>query len=348
MEVSSDPRANEQKLNTQSGQFVGDTTPLISVIVPVYNVAPYLRRCIDSLLAQTFSNFELILVDDGSTDGSSQICDEYGNEEKNKKTRVSVIHQPNAGVSAARNRGMEAARGYYISFVDADDWVEPRFLEAFAKAADEREPDIVVQGFVDHEDLPMTWPASLYSTHEELCSHLFEMEQRHLIGYVWNKVFRHAVIQEHQLRFDPTIPIGEDFVFVMTYLRYSRSLAVTPHVGYHYFFSGDKVYSFTALNKRLDCFHDLLPSLTSMPATVKEAFLLKEFQFSLYILHVLYREFQPYHERQTFLRKVRAYPHDCKTISLFSLKHPYSWLAMIVVYLPVSISDIVLRMIYRR
>lgn len=111
---------------------------LISVIIPVYNVAPYLRRCVDSLLKQTYRDFELILVDDGSTDGSSAICDDYRQayppslrKEGRGDIIITAIHQKNAGVSAARNRGIAEARGEYISFVDADYWVEPRFLQAF-------------------------------------------------------------------------------------------------------------------------------------------------------------------------------------------------------------------------
>lgn len=94
-------------------------TQKISVIVPVYNVEKYLSRCIDSIISQTFSDFELILVDDGSTDSSGKICDEYGK----KDGRVKVIHKRNGGLSSARNCGLENAKGNYICFVDSDDWI---------------------------------------------------------------------------------------------------------------------------------------------------------------------------------------------------------------------------------
>ena len=99
--------------------------PLISVIVPVYNVEPYLRECVDSILGQSFSDFELILVDDGSPDKCGKICDEYAE----KDSRVRVIHQQNGGLSAARNTGIDAAKGEYLTFVDSDDMVHPLFLE---------------------------------------------------------------------------------------------------------------------------------------------------------------------------------------------------------------------------
>ena len=95
------------------------TTPVLSIIVPVYNVEKYLARCIDSILAQTFTDFELILVDDGSTDNSGEICDEYAG----KDPRIIVIHKENGGVSSARNHGLDIARGEYITFVDSDDQI---------------------------------------------------------------------------------------------------------------------------------------------------------------------------------------------------------------------------------
>lgn len=99
--------------------------PLISIIVPVYKVEPYLRKCVDSILAQTYTNIEVILIDDGSPDGCPAICDEYAE----KDSRVVVIHQENAGVSAARNAGLEIAKGDCIGFVDSDDWIEPDMYE---------------------------------------------------------------------------------------------------------------------------------------------------------------------------------------------------------------------------
>ena len=114
--------------------------PKISVIVPVYNVEQYLPRCIDSILNQTFTDFELLLIDDGSTDGSGAICDEYAR----KDSRIRVFHKENGGVSSARNLGLYNAKGKYIAFIDADDWVESRSLPAFVKALEKCESDVVL------------------------------------------------------------------------------------------------------------------------------------------------------------------------------------------------------------
>ena len=118
--------------------------PKVTVIVPVYNVEQYLRRCIDSILAQTFGDLELILVDDGSADSSGVICDAYAE----KDSRVKVIHQKNSGVSAARNTGLDAAEGEYIAFVDSDDHVDPDYLAALLQT----KADLVICGAILQKD----------------------------------------------------------------------------------------------------------------------------------------------------------------------------------------------------
>ena len=116
--------------------------PLISVIIPMYNGAKYLHKCVDSLLAQTYTNLEIILVDDGSTDESVQMCDELAQREQ----RIRVIHQANGGISVARNTGIKAAKGEYISFIDVDDWVAPIFIETLWKAVRKYQAPIVAVG----------------------------------------------------------------------------------------------------------------------------------------------------------------------------------------------------------
>ena len=124
-------------------------TPLISVIIPVYNVEKYLRKCVDSFLTQTYQNLEIILVDDGSRDTCARICDEYGKKYDN----IRVIHQENGGVSSARNAGIKAARGKYIAFTDGDDWVESNFIKALWQTANKYHAPMAIVGrcFVLHD-----------------------------------------------------------------------------------------------------------------------------------------------------------------------------------------------------
>ena len=114
--------------------------PKVSVIVPVYNVEPYLRQCLDSIVSQTLKDIEIILIDDGSTDGSGEICDEYKREDH----RIRVIHKVNEGLSAARNDGIDASTAPYIMFVDGDDWVEPEFCETPCRVASNNKADLVL------------------------------------------------------------------------------------------------------------------------------------------------------------------------------------------------------------
>lgn len=121
---------------------------LISVIIPVYNVENYLRECVDSVLNQTYQNFEIILVDDGSTDGSPTICDEYATSDE----RIRVIHQSNGGLSVARNNGLQASSGDYVYFLDSDDWIEPSSLEVLLECAKERRAQVVFFDALSFED----------------------------------------------------------------------------------------------------------------------------------------------------------------------------------------------------
>ena len=127
--------------------------PLLSVIVPAYNVESYLEQCVDSILKQTFTDFELILVDDGSPDRCPQICDSYAK----KDTRVQVIHKENGGLVSARKAGLIASMGTYVTYVDGDDWIEPDMYEVLLTAAIGQEADMVVSGLL-HDDGKQTTP----------------------------------------------------------------------------------------------------------------------------------------------------------------------------------------------
>ena len=119
-------------------------TPIISIIVPVYKVEQYLRRCLDSVQNQIFTDWECILIDDGSPDNSGQICDEYAQKDE----RFRVIHQENAGVSAARNAGLDSAKGEWIGFVDSDDWIEPEMYQFLYTNAIDKKADVIICGYV--------------------------------------------------------------------------------------------------------------------------------------------------------------------------------------------------------
>lgn len=192
--------------------------PEISIIVPVYKVEKYLHRCADSILAQTFTDFELILVDDGSPDNCGAICDEYAA----KDNRVRVIHKANGGVSSARNVGLDAAIGKYIMFCDSDDWTEPFWVEELYKTAEEH-PDMCVV-------------ANMWSVtgEEEICKPIgktetsktaktyYEIWENGVSPYTPNKIYRRDIIESNRLRFDPAIKLSEDLAFNLEYQEIIR------------------------------------------------------------------------------------------------------------------------------
>ena len=171
--------------------------PKISVIVPVYKVEDYLCRCIDSILAQTFTDFELILVDDGSPDNCGVICDEY----EQKDSRVRVIHQQNQGQAAARNRAVAEANGEWIHFVDSDDMIHPQMLEVLYCAVIENDANIGMCGAIESEEIPDTFystpnrHAIVRDMDEETMEDLLEHGE-HRYWVVWGKLIKKGIIQK--------------------------------------------------------------------------------------------------------------------------------------------------------
>lgn len=159
----------------------------LSIIIPIYKVEPYLHKCINSILAQTFADFELILVDDGSPDKCGEICDEYAKRD----TRIKVIHKENGGVSAARNAGLEIAQGEYIGFVDSDDYIEKDMYEILYKLSKEYDADIVECGFSivkEDEVKPILTNTNIITGDKLLALHLLAKHWAHCLS--WNKIYK--------------------------------------------------------------------------------------------------------------------------------------------------------------
>lgn len=226
--------------------------PLLSIIVPIYNVEKLLSRCIDSILAQTFRDFELILVDDGSPDACGKICDEYAEREK----RIRVIHKKNGGLSDARNAGLEIASGKYIGFVDSDDFVRPQMYEKMLDIAHETGAEIVACGieYVDEDNCSSgTWPLiediTIYSR-EEFIEAFFPKTRLELSACVWNKIYVRDIFTT--IRF-PVDHIYEDtFIQLETYDK-CKLIAITPEPFYSYYSSRpDSIMNCHYNVKRLD------------------------------------------------------------------------------------------------
>lgn len=215
----------------------------VSIIVPIYNVATYLVQCVNSIRNQTYKSWELILVDDGSTDESGQLCEKFAEED----ARIKVIHIQNSGVSTARNVGIENAEGKYIAFVDGDDWIEPDMYEKLIIPMNDG-ADIVfcrfvreyLSGTVQHiEKNLQTLVKYPYDFRQIVYEYELQNQDRQTLsntvfGSVCRSLFRKKVIDRQKIKFPAHVKIAEDRLFLMEYLLYCQYAAMVDFYGYHY------------------------------------------------------------------------------------------------------------------
>lgn len=216
---------------------------MFSVIVPIYNTEPYLRKCVDSILGQTYQDFELILVDNGSADGCPAICDGYARQD----SRVRVIHKEHGALTSSRNAGLAIARGIYACYVDSDDWVENTYMETVTRYAEEfSQPDAILFGSTAEfgarsERMDMFTADGYYSRErlerEILPYMMMDRELPYLRGRVfqapWNKVFKRELLEEHHCR-DERISQAEDISFVYECVYFANSAYFCQEALYHY------------------------------------------------------------------------------------------------------------------
>ncbi len=219
---------------------------MISIIMPVYNVELYLNRCVDSILAQTYDDWELLLINDGSTDHSGEICESYANRDK----RIHVIHKENGGVSAARNIGLNEYKGDYVAFFDSDDWIEPQMLERMMNAIENNKADIAacdVYNVCIQEN----------GKYKRVCGKKWGDLQKNAVlqgedvihqimfksATLWNKIFCRELIGDNQ--FDTDMTYAEDTDFLFRVVKKVKKCVFLPYIGYNYVYnrSGNVVSS---------------------------------------------------------------------------------------------------------
>lgn len=299
----------------------------ISVIVPVYNVEKYIKRCVESILAQTVSDFELILVNDGSTDSTLEICQSYAHDD----CRVSVLNKSRGGVSSARNLGLKIAKGDWIAFIDADDWIDNGYLEALLKNS--LHSDFVISGFqyvlqqdgkLENSDVITASLSPMLSYDELFCL-------PHLMSTPWGKLFSASLIREHSLMFDEKMKMGEDTCFVCSYLCHTRNVCFTEYAGYKYLYgavaelgvkykmsTSDFVYHFTHIVGSLERVSQTFG--ISMDNSIENE---KKFFFHLYIeilKHLGYGELNGYVKEMQHLGILQFLPQSMSPKKVFLLK----------------------------
>lgn len=239
-----------------------NTIPQISVIVPIYNVEKYLSQCIESVLSQTFSNFELLLIDDGSSDDSGNICDRYAQND----SRIRVYHQSNQGVSAARNFGIEHALCEWLCLIDSDDYLDSDYLAVFMTQGHLTEDCLNLQGWqcIDEkgETVKTIQYPSIFSEMSKIAETIVNY-QAFSNNAPWAKLFNRNVIKRHQLCFPTQLPVREDAVFSYNYRMCITSIQLLPTSSYHYRLPQKRI-TLSHFNHKPEvflCIRELLPPL---------------------------------------------------------------------------------------
>lgn len=210
---------------------------MISVIVPIYNIKLYLEKCIQSIIGQSYSELEIILVDDGSTDGSEYICDKYASLDN----RIKVIHKPNRGLVSARKAGLKSSTGEYVIYVDGDDWIEPDLCENMLKEMLDSGADLVDANYY------MDMGQEVVSMHSNISYGIYDVEEIiplmlcdenfnecRLKAFLWSKMFKRELLEKVQYTVDERITFGEDVAVTYPYVLQCKKISILNYSGYHY------------------------------------------------------------------------------------------------------------------
>lgn len=211
---------------------------MVSVIIPVYNAEKYIKRCLDSVLAQSYRNFEVLLIDDGSTDNSGRICDEY----RFRDNRIRVIHNKNCGVAATRNVGIREAQGDYIAFVDSDDYIDPDMLEIMVTRVKKFNSDIVMCNYFTDKGGKITKAKMNYKevydgadiVKNELL-YLYYTDYHNGLYSLCNKLIKKSIYSANDILFDESLKRGEDAWFVFQCLKHCKRVDYIPEAFYYYY-----------------------------------------------------------------------------------------------------------------
>ena len=277
--------------------------PLISIIVPVYNAEQYLEKCVNSIINQTYTNLEIILVDDGSPDNCGTICDEWAK----KDSRIKVIHEKNSGQSIARNAGLDNATGEYVGFIDSDDTVEPEMFEDLYNA-------------IDGVDLAICGHSLVYEDKVESVStgNIIELDKeglwREVFGKlnnaVWNKLFKRELIND--LRFDLRFAHGEDLIFNLLYLEGAKTGRLVDKALYNYYKRNDSITTGKFTSRKLlevDSKEEALSLIRKLYPSMERTALKYCFRARMNVMRHIYKEKLQNNYKQQ-LRQFKQYVCD--------------------------------------
>jgi glycosyltransferase involved in cell wall biosynthesis len=322
-------------------------SPEVSIIVPIFNTEKYLPRCIDNILIQTFTNFECILIDDGSTDNSLTICKQYSQSD----SRIVLLHQENSGVSESRNRGIELARGKYVCFVDSDDIAEKNFCEKLFTAINSANTDVACCGYFENSKSYILCCKDIIFNNSNIIEIIHYLEMRQAFGVIWNKIYKKSILDTFTLRFSKLITFGEDMLFNMQYFRHVKTAYVCSDQLYHYKHDNQLALTkgkmtFSEMNFRFETVSNTLRELDNNNKSIFYAELLaKDFIYTIALLLRLYSEKKGIKERVGVISNLKKFYNENRAENKFRTG-VVAITYKILLYVPSRIFDIIFYIIY--
>jgi glycosyltransferase involved in cell wall biosynthesis len=311
--------------------------PVLSIIVPVYNSEKTLTQCLDSIISQTLTNFECILVDDGSTDKSPAICNEY----VQKDSRIQVLHKPNEGASAARNDGIKAACGEYIAFVDSDDYILPDMYRLLLEEIENEKKELVCCGYT-HRNKVYLPPPFFYGA--STAQAVYHLEHSELFGLIWNKLYLVKIIKTHNISFHAGQYFGEDMFFNLQYFGLINSFCLVDKALYVYCENSQSISKKRpSFDQCLSRFNNVSSSITKLRENQGENYINRilslDFTYTVFLIRVLY---QPKKEnkinRYMTIKMVKSFYRTWPAKKSFR-SNRYAVFYFFLMFLPVSIFD---------
>ena len=324
--------------------------PLLAIIVPVYNVEKYLHKCIESILKQSFTDFTLLLVDDGSTDNSGHICDSFGAAD----SRIRVLHKANGGVSSARNAALDyivkMGGVKWVTFIDSDDFISEDFINNLLKPAVENDDlDFVQGGCTNYYN-----DSSKYSIEQQYES-IIDNDKKLLLdkvrGLTFSKLFSLAIIEENYLRFDEQVRVAEDMIFTIEYIWYVDKYAFSNECGYYYRRHNGSI---TQSHKReyaeaLICFRHFYKAVADYKVEFSiDCSEIRDRQMGEYLLNAIFILYRNHYPRKERLHRLRT---DFSSQELLVLKSGIpnqikNVLAKILIYRQYALFDVIASLLF--
>lgn len=234
-------------------------SPKISIFIPIYNVEKFLRQCLESLIAQTFTDWECWLIDDGSRDSSGDICDEFAL----KDSRIHVIHKENGGTSSARQCGMDHCTAEYVLTMDSDDWVEPDYLSSMLETAESTMADVVMCAFYYNTDKEQVYVPNSPSSTLPFAVQNEAFGRKTIHCGLWSKLFRRSLFVEHQIKWPKYYTFEDMFIFISV-LQFAKKIVYQPHATYHYRHNTQSITNNADFRKRYRWYIDFVEMMVEL------------------------------------------------------------------------------------